>query len=163
MLNDMDEIRDNIEDQSTIEDTISTGNEITLSYINTSILSKLEIEDTNDTIDVPEYNVCYDYLKELLVVADRIELSDAEFDKYKYRPDILSYDLYGTTTYEFIILALNQIISPKYFTKKKLYIIDSEYIEELIIDIYNAEQEYLTLNRSNYDTKVGIEIKDEDN
>ena len=71
MLNDMDEIRDNIEDQSTIEDTISTGNEITLSYINTSILSKLEIEDTDDTIDVPEYNVCYDYLKELIAIADK--------------------------------------------------------------------------------------------
>lgn len=158
MLNDMDEIRDDIEDQSTIEDTIDAGNEITLSYTNMSILSKLKIEGTDDTIDVPEYNVCYDYLKELIAIADKIELSDDELAKYKYRPDILSYDLYGTTTYEFIILALNQIVSPKYFTKKKLYIIDSEYIEEIMTDIYNAEQEYITLNRASYDSESGIDI-----
>lgn len=160
MLNDVDEVRDDITDSSTIEDTIETGNEITLSFINTAILQKLEIADTDDTIDVPETNICYDYLKELLAVASKIELSDDEYEKYKYRPDILSYDLYGTTTYEFILLAINKIISPKYFTKKKIYVIDSDYIEEVVTDIYNAEQEYLTLNRSDYDTTVGIETEE---
>ena len=160
MLNDVNEVRDEIEDTSTIEDTNEAGKEITLSFINMAILNKLKIAGTDDTIDVPETNVCYDYLKELLAVADKIELSDEEYAKYKYRPDILSYDLYGTTTYEFILLAINKIISPKYFTKKKIYVIDSEYIEEVLTDIYNAEQEYLTLNRADYDTTVGIETED---
>lgn len=160
MLNDMDEVRDSIEDVATIEETIENGNEITLSYINTAILRKLQMDGTDDSIDVPDSNVCYDYLRELLAVADKIELSDDEYAKYKYRPDILSYDLYGTTTYEFILLAINKIISPKYFTKKKIYVIDSEYIEEVLTDIYNAEQEYLTLNRADYDTTVGIETED---
>ena len=120
MLNDINEVRDEVEDTSTIEDTNEAGKEITLSFINMAILNKLKIEGTDDTIDVPETNVCYDYLKELLAVADKIELSDEEYAKYKYRPDILSYDLYGTTTYEFILLAINKIISPKYFTKKKI-------------------------------------------
>lgn len=160
MLNDMDEVRDSVDDVATIEETIENGNEITLSYINTSILRKLQMDGTDDSIDVPDTNVCYDYLKELLAVADKIELSDDEYAKYKYRPDILSYDLYGTTTYEFILLAINKIISPKYFTKKKIYVIDSEYIEEVLTDIYNAEQEYITLNRADYDTTVGIETED---
>lgn len=160
MLNDMDEVRDSVEDVATIEETIENGNEITLSYINTAILRKLQMDGTDDSIDVPDNNVCYDYLRELLAVADKIELSDDEYAKYKYRPDILSYDLYGTTTYEFILLAINKIISPKYFTKKKIYVIDSEYIEEVLTDIYNAEQEYLTLNRADYDTTVGIETED---
>ena len=140
MLNDMDEVRDSIEDVATIEETIENGNEITLSYINTAILRKLQMDGTDDSIDVPDSNVCYDYLRELLAVADKIELSDDEYAKYKYRPDILSYDLYGTTEYYIYLLMINDMCNIYEFDSKKLLIITKSTLNLALNSIYRSEQ-----------------------
>jgi hypothetical protein len=58
-----------------------------------------------------------------------------ENDEYKYRqrPMVLSKDIYGYIDYWYIILAVNNYLSPYEFKGfKKLYIPDQSVIEELI-------------------------------
>lgn len=147
----MIEERNPLEDEYTIEGTIQKGREITLLYNNLSLLTRLSDEEGKNKIDTPMENIIYDYLDELKKVSMMIQLSDEEFLRYQYRPDLLSYDMYGTMTYDYIILALNDIISPKYFTKKKLLMIPSEYIENILSDIYSTEKEYIDYNRAHYE------------
>lgn len=142
------EDRKDLEDEGTIEKTIEKGKNILLIYNNLALLRRLINNDYN--IDCPEDNVVYDYLYELKNASIKIELSNAQYIKYKYRPDLLSYDMYGTTIFEYVILALNDIISPKYFTKKKIYMIPEEYMDMLVGEIYDAEREYITFNRGKY-------------
>lgn len=141
----MREDRNEFEDYSTVSETISKGSALsTLSYYNTSILQKI------DDIEYSDHNIIYDYLDELLSISTVIELSDLEYLKFEFRPDLLSYYIYGTTDYDFVILALNGLLSPKDFTKKKLRLLDSANMNTIINKIYNAENTYITRNRQNY-------------
>lgn len=142
------EDRKELEDEGTIEGTIEKGKNVLLIYNNLALLRRLINNDYN--IDCPEDNVIYDYLSELKNATIKVELSNAQYLKYKYRPDLLSYDMYGTPIFEYVILALNDIISPKYFTKKKIYMIPEEYMDMLIGEIYDAEKDYITFNRNKY-------------
>lgn len=142
------EDRKELEDEGTIEGTIEKGKNVLLIYNNLALLRRLINNDYN--IDSPEDNVIYDYLSELKNATIKVELSNAQYLKYKYRPDLLSYDMYGTPIFEYVILALNDIISPKYFTKKKIYMIPEEYMDMLIGEIYDAEKDYITFNRNKY-------------
>lgn len=142
------EDRKELEDEGTIEGTIEKGKNVLLIYNNLALLRRLINNDYN--IDCPEDNVIYDYLSELKNATIKVELSSAQYLKYKYRPDLLSYDMYGTPIFEYVILALNDIISPKYFTKKKIYMIPEEYMDMLIGEIYDAEKDYITFNRNKY-------------
>ena len=110
---------------------------------------KFDSEGENK-IDVPYDNILYMYLDELKSLSMKVKLNSTEMDRYKYRPDLLSYDLYGTTQYDYILLALNDIISPKYFDKEIVNIIDADYIELIVSSITDAEDEYIQLNRSQY-------------
>jgi hypothetical protein len=141
----MREDRNEFEDYSTVSETISKGSALsTLSYYNTSILQKI------DDIEYSDHNIIYDYLDELLSLTSTIELTDLEYLKFEFRPDLLSYYVYGTADYDFVILALNGLLSPKDFTKKKLKLLDSDTMNTMINKIYNAENTYITRNRQNY-------------
>lgn len=141
----MREPRNNFKDTSTVAETIKEGMAKTsLSYYNTSILQKI------DDIEYSAHNIIYDYLDELESAAYTIKLTDLEYLKYEFRPDLLSYDLYGSTDYDFIILALNGLMGPKDFTKKKLKLLRSADMLSILNRIYNAEQNYIKKNRQTY-------------
>ena len=38
-------------------------------------------------------------------------MSNEEYRRYKYRPDLFAYDVYGKTDYDFVILLVNGIKS----------------------------------------------------
>lgn len=143
--------RDELNDTNTIESTITAGKTKNPNlYNNLSILTRMNDKDGENKIDVPYDNILYMYLDELKSLSMKVKLNSTEMDRYKYRPDLLSYDLYGTTQYDYILLALNDIISPKYFDKEIVNIIDADYIELIVSSIADAEDEYIQLNRSQY-------------
>lgn len=143
--------RDELNDTNTIESTITAGKTKNPNlYNNLSILTRMNDKDGENKIDVPYDNILYMYLDELKSLSMKVKLNSTEMDRYKYRPDLLSYDLYGTTQYDYILLALNDIISPKYFDKEIVNIIDADYIELIVSSITDAEDEYIQLNRSQY-------------
>lgn len=139
----------------TIEKTNKEGKDRLLIYNNLALLSRFDNGGIYN-IDSPEDNVTYDYLAELKGMAVKVALTNTEYMRYKYRPDLLSYDRYGTPWFDFVLLAINDVISPKYFTKKKVYVIPDDNMDLLIGEIYNAETSYLEFNRSSYGGGNGI-------
>jgi hypothetical protein len=145
--------REKFEDTNTIETTIQSNKDFANDYTKSAILTRLTNNGDTDIIDVPYDNALYMYLDEMKSASKTITLSNSEYERYEYRPDLLSYDMYGTTEYYYVLLALNDIISPKHFTKKKIKVIEPEYITTLISLIADSESEYINLNRSIYTEK----------
>ena len=128
------------EQTNSMSEFISIGRSANYTYTNFSILEKLNGQP------FPVENVLDDYIDEILSVARIITMTDKELSKYKYRPKILSYDLYGTTELDFLILRLNGMTSPKEFTKSKVKLLSPDDLG-IINKIYRAEQVYIKDNR----------------
>ena len=77
-------------------------------------------------------------------------MTNEEFRKYKYKPKLLAYDIYGATELYFIILAINGIkyIDVKAFDKRKLRLPKANDLANIVTAIYNAETTYLNANRN---------------
>jgi hypothetical protein len=143
----MRDSRNEFTDASTVQETIAeASNTTSLTYYNTSILETIE----GSNIEYSTHNIIYDYLDEMLALCETVQLTDLQYIKYEFRPDLLSYDVYGTIDYDFVILALNDMLSAKEFTKKKLKMLSRDYMTTIMNKIYNAEQSYIEKNRATY-------------
>ena len=73
----------------------------------------------------------YDKYHKLIMGMSRFAiLSDEEINIFKYRPDLISYKLYGTPNLSHLILYLNQCAEYE-FDKKRIRLISLENIQEL--------------------------------
>lgn len=124
----------------TIEGFIEAGKGVTLTYQRLSLVNHI-----GEKIQFPFKNVFNDYLSDIenSSLLCLIEISDKEFMRYQYRPKLLSYDVYGTTDLDFVIMGINRIINPKEFNYKKIKMIRKRDLNELLSNIYNAEKDLL--------------------
>ena len=137
-----------VEETYTVEDFIELGKDIDdIQYYKFTILAKASSDVTNPIL-YAEHNVIYDYEEEFKKLALNVEMTDTEFNKYKYKPKLLAYDLYGSTEFFFVILFLNGMYSIKDFNKRNLKLIRKSTMAELLTAIYNAERNYISSNRS---------------
>lgn len=129
----------------TLEEFISVGNTSSvITYYKTSILDY--VNGVNYSID----NVVFDYMDELKQLREPVLLTTLQKNYYRYDGVyLLSYDLYGTRDLGYLILALNGVYAPKDFTMNPLYLIRPKNLLTMLNAIYNAEKEYIDLNRSN--------------
>ncbi len=129
---------------STISEMIENGKSDNLTYYNLSILQK----EGNTIYSVD--NVLYDYIDELKHAANTVELTDEEFIKYQYNPELLAKDIYGSEELFFIILLLNNLPvgSSKEFNLRKIKMITAEACLHFLNSIYNKEKEYLESSRA---------------
>ena len=118
-----------------------------VTYRNYSILQK-SLDDP--TIVYSINNIIYDYMDELKSYRKLVSVTENDKIKYKYKPKLLAYDLYGTTESYFIILALNGMCNVKEFDLKDntFYALTPSDMTSLMSAIYRAEQNYITLNRN---------------
>ena len=77
---------------------------------------------SGDTINVYQYTIPED-----------------EFVRYRYNPKMLSYDLYDTTEYWFLLLAINNCVSKIDFTNNTVKIIDPKSISEFVNEVMILE------------------------
>lgn len=85
-------------------------------------------------------NVLRDYLYELKQLSTLIELEEADIRKYKYKPKLMSADLYGSTDYYYVILMLNGMYDQKDFVNiDKLYLLTRNQLSSYLSSIYSAE------------------------
>ena len=95
-------------------------------------------------IKLPIYDVVHNYMREIRdEFVSSVALSDEEFEKYKYRPKLLCYDIYGNGELAFIILLINDMYSVKQFTSKKLKLPTKEMMDNLVKYIYNSDKTYI--------------------
>lgn len=137
--------RKDFDDTSTMEQTIAAGKKLTITHYNTSTLFKID-----DEVIATDDNIIYQFLDELNSVKYEYTMTTDEQSRYFMRPDLFCYDKYGDFNLDFIILAINDIMSDKEFTKSTIYMISPDYIIGLITEIINAEKNMIQINRNNY-------------
>lgn len=133
----------------TVQDFISMRDSDEITYYNYSVLEYL------NGIEFFITNLLYDYEDELNELAVLVTLSDREKIKYRYKPYLLAYDLYGSEEAEFILYMLNGIIDPKEFDFKKIKAIRPTDLYNVLGRIQSVNNDFMNNNRS----KLQDEIK----
>lgn len=126
----------------TVQDFIAMKNSDEITYYNFSIVEYLNGYDMFIT------NILYDYEDELKDLCIYIKLSDVERLKYRYKPYLFAYDLYGSREMAFIIMMLNGIIDPKEFDYNKLKVIKYSSLATVINRIGAINENFMNKNKA---------------
>lgn len=113
-----------------------------LTYRNFSILEVI------DGLEFVDHNLIEDYLPELESICEKCELDDDQYKKYKYSPDLLAFDVYGSVQLDFIILMINDMVDPKEFNLKTIMLPYRSKLKAFLSSVYNAESRYIQQNRT---------------
>lgn len=137
--------KDNLKaDQTvTVQDFIAMRETDELTYYNYSIVEYLHGYDMFIT------NILYDYEEELQELAVTLELTDVEKSKYRYKPFLLAFDIYGSSELKFIIMMLNGIIDPKEFDFEKIKVIRYNDLQQILGRIQSVNEKFLNRMQSN--------------
>ena len=126
----------------TLDDFISMKLSDDMTYYNFSIL---EIIDGVEHLD---NNIVETYIDILKSGCMKVKLSAKELKNYRYNPDILAYDLYGSVQLDFVILILNDMYDPKEFNKTTLYLPKPNTLSKFLNAVYSKESGYLEQKRA---------------
>lgn len=126
----------------TVQDFIALRTADDITYYNYSILEYL------NGFDMFVTNLLYDYEDELVDLAVTINLTDIEKIKYRYKPYLFAYDIYGSTETQFIIMMLNGIIDPKEFDFYRIKAIRPNDLYTLLGRIDSVNENFMNNNRS---------------
>ena len=129
-----------------LDQFISCKSDIVMSYHN------LSFTDRNGDILYDTYNVISDYIDEIREYCVKVVLDDKQFFRYKYRPKLLCYEIYGNGELAFIIMIINDMCSFKDFTKKKLFMPKREDMKKIIQYLFNANKFNIDKYNKNIDT-----------
>lgn len=127
---------------TTVQEFIAIRTADDVTYYNYSIVEYLNGFDMFIT------NLLYDYEDELQSVATYIKLNPREKAKYKYKPWLFAYDVYGSTEAQFIVMMLNGIIDPKEFDFDRVKVINPSNLSTILNRIQAVNEDYLNKNRT---------------
>lgn len=133
---------------STITQFIACQSDTDICYENLSFI------DQYDYIKYNTYNVLSDYIDEIRdAYCKQIVLSTEEAFKYKYKPKLLCYDVYGSGELAFIILIINDMYNVKDFTKTTLLMPTKDNMNTIIKYMYNANKNAIAIynEKNNHD------------
>lgn len=137
----------NPEKSYTIEQFITFKDDDTASYNN------LSFRDKYDNIIYPIKNIIDDYIDELNELLVDVVMSESEFLRYRYRPKLLAFDIYGNAELDFLILAMNGVCNMKEFDSRSIKLIKNKDLDNFITSIFNANKDDLDIyNSAIYET-----------
>lgn len=135
------------ENTYTVEQFISAGKLTSVSY------DKLSYRDrVSNGTQVAVLNIIDDYFDEIKDQEVNVRLSKEEYRKYRFKPKLLCYDIYGNGELYWIILRLNGMIDVKEFDIDTLKMLPVESMSTLLTQIYNAEYKWMDLYNRDHDT-----------
>jgi hypothetical protein len=109
-----------------------------------------------DGQQILESNLIDEYLDELISICSLVVLSAEEYKKYRYSPDLLAYDVYGSTQLDFMVLIANDMIDPKEFNLKKLKLPTVSRLKEFLNEVYGSNSNWISKNRSDINKELGV-------
>ena len=133
-------------DTVTVEDFIASRSKDDVTYYNYSILEYLNGFEMFIT------NILYDYEDEFNDETIVVKLKDVEQIKYRYKPELFAYDIYGSTGFSFIVMMLNGIIDPKEFNFNKVRVIKSSTLKSILSRIKIINSDFMNNNISKRNT-----------
>lgn len=123
------------ENTYTLDQFIACQSDETFCYNNLSFIDQI------DNIKYNTYNVASDYIDELISeYCVNVQLSDDELTRYKYRPKLLAYDVYGSQELYYLILIVNDMCSVKDFVKKRIYLPTKNNMSTITSAIMNSNK-----------------------
>lgn len=126
----------------TVNEFIGRKYEDEITYRNFSIV------EYADGIELINRNLISEYIDILLSASISYTFTVAEYNKYKYAPDLLSYDLYKTTQLDFVIMLLNDMVDPKEFTLKTVKLPNANVLRVVLSDIMSVNSGFIAQNRA---------------
>lgn len=127
--------------KSTIQNIISAGKELKICNRELSLKSVMT-NSANEKYVVNITNLFEKYYEILLDNTVIVVLTDEEYLKYRFKPKVLSYDLYGTKELHYMLLRLNYVYSVINFDFKELRVFNT--------NILNLLNEIMILENENY-------------
>lgn len=88
-------------------------------------------------------NKYFSEFRNFFAYIDLIEESDVS--KYRNNPKALSYELYGTTEYWWLLLQCNEMRSAAEFTKRHIRVVTKKALKELCSIILRADKDIIDL------------------
>lgn len=137
--------RISFKDTSTVSETLAA---MKVKSITRTKLSLLESVRTD--VIMNGNSILNDYIDEIDQCTVKYDMATDEIDRYYMRPDLFAYDKLGDKDYDFLILFINGILSPKEFTNSTVKTIDRDYVGTILGLIISAETDYLNFNKTNY-------------
>ena len=128
----------------TIPDFIAMKSQDELTYANFAIFD-YKFGETFVEQSIIDY-----YIQELKAICVKVDsLTVEEIAKYKYAPELLSFDIYNTTSLDFIILLCNGMIDPHEFNFKRKYLMlpKASDLSIILSAIYNSESNWIDINK----------------
>ncbi len=125
----------------TLDQFIAMKNTDDMTYNNFSIYGKI------DGQNILESNLIDEYLDELSALCSVVELSNDEYKKYRFAPDLLAYDVYGSVQLDFIVLASNDMIDPKDFNLKRIKLPTVSRLRQFLNEVYTSNSNWIAKNR----------------
>lgn len=128
----------------TLDDFVAMQMSDDMTYYNFSIL---EVVNSVEHLNI---NLVEEYSSILKSQTLQVELTDEEYKKYKYCPDLLAYDIYGSVQLDFVILILNDIFDPKEFVNKTIRLVPASVLQQFLNEVYGKEYGWIQQNRADY-------------
>ena len=126
-----------------IEDAIKYGKNNSFTLENTSLYNQI------DQIKIPTSNLFYEKYRGLILNnCVKVKIPENGMVKYKFRPKLLSYDLYGTVDLWYLLLWINNMYSSTQFNEQTIYIFNPDKIN-ILVRIVNMEAEVVYENKNN--------------
>jgi hypothetical protein len=122
------------ESVQTLDDLVRYSQTSSYSIPKVSLLYK----DATDVVIFDKF-IYEPYRKYLLALSVTVELTDEEYYKYMYRPELMAETLYGNPNLGHLILWLNNVSEYK-FTKRRLKLLPRSIIGSIYQDIVLNEQ-----------------------
>ena len=125
----------------TVEDFINMQTTDNMTFRNYSLVAVI------NGVEVTDKNLVEDFLDTLTDEIVKVDLSYDEYMRYKYAPDLLAYDVYGSVQLDFMILYLNGIIDPKDFDFKSIKLVRSSTLQDFMNRVYDSQKYILENNK----------------
>lgn len=130
--------------KSTIKSIIEDGKELKMTIKDLS-LKEVITNSSGEMFVVNMFNLYEKYYELLLEHTVIVTLSDLDYKKYRFKPKLLSKDLYGTTELHYMLLRLNYVYSVINFDFTEIRVFTAD-IKQLLNEIMVMESEDYTDN-----------------
>lgn len=126
---------------ATISEQIEDIQSLELSYRVLHPIAHMHDAETDRTITIPFSSILNKYKDYFSTIIIEITLTPADYEKYKYKPKLVSDDYYDTTEFWDTILILNNCKSVIDFDKEKIKLYDPTKFKAYLNEVMIIEEE----------------------
>lgn len=126
-------------DHTYISKSIEDSRDADFMASNLYFTATIEDKSSGDVIRVPYLSLTQKYADILSQYVTIARYTEVQFNKYQYRPKLLSQDIYGTTELWASLLQLNGMISVLEFNKPYVKIYDPNVILDVLNELLIME------------------------